>query len=101
MPPKASKPPARPEIDPQLLALKVPVPPPTQPILGTSNHVNLPPSNMAGFKTPARELRPSTFGFEKLDNAVTKAKESFKTIPSKHGLHRHRRCIHGNGERQV
>lgn len=92
--------PVRPEpvIDPQLLALGVPVPPPAQPVLGTSNHVNLPPStqppplatlrgaeNATGFKTPARAPKPATFGSEKLDSAVTKAKESIKTIPSKRG----------------
>ena len=87
-----------PVIDPQLLALEVPVPPPAQPILGTSNYVNLPPStqppplatlrgaeNATGFKTPTRAPKPATFGSEKLDSAITKAKESIKTILSKHG----------------
>lgn len=84
-----------PVIDPQLLAQEAPVPPQAQPILGNSNHVNLPPptqlplaipsgaENATGLKTPARAPKTSNFGSEKLDNAVNKAKESIKTIPSK------------------
>jgi hypothetical protein len=89
-----------PVIDPELLALEAPVAPQAQaaqPILGNSNHGNLPPSTQAtqppplaigaenamGFKTPARAPKTSNFGSEKLKNAVNKAKESIKTIPSK------------------
>ena len=85
-----------PVIDPQLLALEVPAPPLAQPILGASNHVNLPPStqppplatpggaeNVMVFKTPARAPKASIFGLEKLDSAVTKARESIKTVSSK------------------
>ena len=82
-----------PVIDPQLLALEAPVPPqletqPAQPILGNSNHINLPPTaqraeNAMGHKTPARAPKTSNFGSEKLDSAVSKARESINTIPSK------------------
>jgi hypothetical protein len=85
-----------PVIDPQLLALEAPVPPLAQPILGASNHINLPPlvqpppsttpggaENVIGFKTPAKAPKASTFGSEKLDSAVAKARGNIKTIPSK------------------
>jgi len=81
---------ARPEpvIDPELLALEAPVPPQAHHILGNTNIINLPPTiqraeNAMGFKTPAREPKISNFGSAKLENAVTKARESIKTTPIK------------------